>query len=812
MSKTALLVSAAALIAMPQSLHASTGQPGSTDATPQAGTERGGQEIIVTARKREERLLDVPVAISAVSEADIERYAVDSLTAIAQQVPQLIIGESQNQVGGSVNLRGIGAGVSNPSTEQSVTINIDGIPISYGNAVRLGQIDIQRVEVLKGPQALFYGKNSPGGIISLISQDPGDSFEAQVRTGYEFAADQRFIEGIVSGPLTDTIGARIVGYYSKEDGWFENNGIPVAGRTPGPVAKSLNAEDLFVRGTLKFDSTDGGVRVNAKVSYADRDRHGVGPGGLAQIMYCPFGFAQTSRRPEDCGLDRTFANVALRPEAAALHPALKDGVPFVDSEQFLTSVTADFDVSDTLTLTSVTGYYDISERSFDSFTFTTVPAVSATNDIDITSISQELRLTSNFDGPFNFVVGGFYQDGEFKIAQVVPIDLGGACPSATCFLTPYSFYDQDTEAYSVFGQVQYAFTEQLELSAGARMSWENKSLKGTINATPFEILDPKQKYDDFSPEVTLTYKITPDLTTYAAYREGFTSGGFNTVPVALRSPAFPNLAARDLAYDQMTAKGGEAGFKGYVADRQMRFDLVGYYYKYSGLQLSSWDAQAFAQRTQNAGGAKVRGVELNLTIEPHDLEGLQVRMNGSYNRATYSEFIGACYPGQSIAAGCNLVPRNPALDPSTFGTSANPFTSQDQAGQQIARAPKFLYSAGFSYDFALSEGLGSTFSFDANYTDSYMPHIEAMPQARQGAYWTLNGNVTLYGGDDRDWQVALIGRNLTNEIVAVSGGQVAFVGTGTGTAVTTPADLYGSVNSPRAVLLQWTVKSSLFGI
>ena len=92
-----------------------------------------------------------------------------------------------------------------------------------------------------------------------------------------------------------------------------------------------------------------------------------------------------------------------------------------------------------------------------------------------------------------------------------------------------------------------------------------------------------------------------------------------------------------------------------------------------------------------------------------------------------------------------------------------------------------------------------------------MPHIEAMPQARQRAHWILNGNLSLYGGEDRDWTLALIGRNLTNEIVAVSGGQLAFVGTGTGTPVTTPADLYGSVNPPRAVLLQLTVKSSLFG-
>lgn len=806
MTRRVLLSSAAALALAPEIALAQD-----VPAPPDAGPASGTGEIIVTARKREERLLDVPVAISAVSEEAIERYATNSLTAIAQQVPQLIIAESQNQVGGSINLRGIGAGLSNPSTEQSVTINLDGIPVSYGNAVRLGQLDIRRVEVLKGPQALFYGKNSPGGIISLISQDPKDFFEAQVRAGYEFAADQRFVEGIVSGPLGETLGARLVGYYSKEDGWFRNNGVAVPGRTPGPAAASNNAEDLFFRATLAFKSPGGELRVKAKVNYGSRKRDGVGPGAFGQLTYCPFGTAQTSKRAEDCGLDRNFADVALRPEVAALHPALGDGVPFTDSEQFLGSLTADYDISDALTLSSVTGYYRITEKSLDSFTFTTVPAVSATNDIRITSLSQELRLTTGFDGPLNFLLGGFYQDGEFAIAQVVPVDLGGTCPSAACFITPYTFYDQDTEAYSIFGQARYDLTAQLELTAGARMSWERKNLKGTVNATPFEILDPRQEYDDFSPEVTLTYKPTVDTTIYAAYREGFTSGGFNTVPTALRSPAFPTLAARDLSYGQMTARGGEVGFRGYLADRQLLLDVTGYYFKYSGLQLSSWDAQAFAQRTQNAGGAKVRGVEASATLRPGAVQGLELRGSVAYNKGTYTDFIGACYPGQSIAAGCNLVPRNPALDPSTYGTAANPFTSQDQSGQSIARAPRWTVNLGFTKDVQVTESIGAALSFDAAYSSSYMPHIEAFAPARQEGFWILNGNLTVFGGEDRDWSLSLIGRNLTNRLVAVSAGQVAFVGSGTGTATTTPPDLYGSVNPPRSVVLQFTVRSSLLG-
>jgi iron complex outermembrane receptor protein len=768
-------------------------------------------EIIVTARKRGERLLDVPVAVSALSSEEIERYATNSLTAISQQVPQLIVAESQNQVGGSINLRGIGAGVSNPSIEQAVTLNLDGIPISSGNAIRLGQIDVERIEVLKGPQALFYGKNSPGGIISLISADPGDYFEAKVRTGYEFVADQRFVEGAVSGPLTDTLGARLVGYYSKEDGWFRNTAVAFPGRTPGPAADSLNGEDVFLRGTLAYEAPGGDLEIKAKANYGERQRSGIGPAAFAQIVHCPLGFAQTSGRAEDCGLDRNFANVALRPEAAALHPALRNGVPFADSEQFLGSVTATYQLNPSLSLTSVTGYYEISEESFDSFTFTSVPAVSATNDLTISSFSQELRLASDFEGPVDFILGGFYQDGEFTSAQVVPIDLGGSCPSASCFLTPYTDYDQDTRAISVFGQVRYELTDQLELSAGGRYSWETKELTGTVNQTAIEILNPERDYEDFSPEVTLTYKPTPDLTAYASYREGFTSGGFNTVPTAIRSAAFPTLPLRDLSYGQMTAQGGEVGFKGYLADRQILFDLVGYYYEYEGLQLSAFDTVGVAQITQNAGGAKVRGVELRTVYNPIAIEGLELHQTVAYNKATYTDFIGACYPGQTIAAGCNLVPRNLSLDPATFGTAANPFTSQDQSGQQIARAPEWTLSAGFVYERELSDALGASIALDAIYTSSYMTQVEAQREARQDDFWMLNGAISIHDEADEGWEISLIGRNLTNEIVRVSGGAVAFTGTGTGTATTTPADLYGSVSLPRSVLLQLTLRNTLLG-
>ncbi|MCJ2185640.1 TonB-dependent receptor [Novosphingobium beihaiensis] len=762
-------------------------------------SESAGGEIIVTARKRSERLLDVPVAVSAVSSEDLARYASNSLSAISQQVPALVIGESTNQVGGSINLRGVGSGISNPSTETAVTMNFDGVPISYGNAVRLGQIDIQRVEVLKGPQALFYGKNSPGGVISLVSADPGSFFEARLRTGYEFQAEQRFAEAMVSGPLTDTVGARIVGYYSKEDGWFRNIAQPITGVTAGAGAKTLNAEDVFVRGTLTFEPTPA-TRIKFKINYGQRDRDGVGPTGLAQIVECPNGGVSVFGAT-DCKLNRTFYDAALTPGTIASDPSFKDGVPFVKSSQFLTSLSVDQDLSDSYGLSSVTGYYRLREQSIDSFSFSNIPYYGASNDVIAKGFSQELRLTSDLDGPLNFMIGGFFQDATFTIGQAFTVDFG------TPFLVGSTFYDVHTTAYSGFAQVRYKPVEQIEIAAGGRLSREDKKLTGTSFSLPFEVLDPKKHYNDFSPDITITYKPDSNLTAYAAYREGFTSGGFNTVPTALRTSANTSRPALDLSYDQMTAKGFEVGLKGYLAERQMLFDLVGYTYKYNDLQLSRYDNASFSQLTQNAGGARVQGVEFNLTMQPHAIPGLQVRTSLAYNDAHYTNFIGGCYNGQSISDGCNLALR----DPSQPASATNYYTAQDQSGQQLVRAPEWTFSAGFNYDTEFSENLGGGLSFDMNHSSSYLTQTEASPATRQKSYWQFNGTLSLNGGKDKPWELALVGRNLTNRLIRVTGAVVGSTAGQYGTAAPRQGDILASVGAPRSVLLQLTVRSSLFG-
>jgi iron complex outermembrane receptor protein len=769
---------------------------------------QGVEEVIVTARKRDERLLDVPVAVSALSSQQIERYSIATLSDIARETPQLVISEVLQSSGGVINLRGIGAGTSNPSTEQSVTPNLDGIQVSYGSAIRLGQLDLQRVEVLKGPQALFYGKNSPGGIISLISNDPGKTFEAQLRTGYEFEAKKKFAEAILSGPLSDNIGARLVGYYGKEDGWFKNIAAPIPGISLGRAKDSIETEEYFLRGTLTYNSPSNNFRAKAKMNYGYRNRPGNASAWVSQPIYCPTGVAQNSRgNTTDCKLDRYYSLAKINPAAAALDPDFGDGTPFMKNTMVLTSLSMDYDLTPELTLSSVTGYYDFHDRNVGPSTFTAVPSISIALRQTINSFSQELRLGSNYDGPLNFLAGGFYQEGNFKFRQPVAIELAPAAP----FASTLADFSQDTTAYSAFGQLRYKLTSEFEVSAGGRYSHERKSLGGFINKTTFTIQRPSRAFNNFSPEVTLTYKPDRDLTAYASYRQGFTSGGYNTNATPLRSAAFPTAPIKDLSFAPTTARGGEVGLKGYMADHQVRFDMAAYYYKYRNLQLSKFDAATVTTLTQNAGAAKVRGAEMSLIARPNSAPDFEVRSSLAYNKSNYTNFIGGCYTGQSVAQGCNLVPNNPALAATTFGTTANPYTSQNQAGQALNRAPKWSLTFGATYEHEFSDTLGMSVSFDTSYSSSYITQAEANPLSVQKGFWYLDGNISLYRQADRAWQVALIGRNLTNKLVVVSGSVTPFSGAATGTTAAVASDLIGGGGPPRSIMLQLTVKNGLFG-
>jgi iron complex outermembrane receptor protein len=253
------------------------------------------EEVVVTARKRDETLISTPVVVTAVTGADMTRRGVTNLDGVARMVPQMLIGNQSGSVqGGNISIRGIAGPDSNPFGDQAVSFNIDGVQIAKGFVRRMTEIDIAQVEVLKGPQALFFGKNSPAGIVSIRSADPTDSLEAEVAVGYESEAEEIRTTAHLSGPLSDTFGARLAVSYSEMDGYLVEPTPDSRFGFPNPFANDTDdnpeSEDYAVRGTLQWTPGDE-FDAKLKLNFASTDNNG--PAANTQFISCPFGQRQT---------------------------------------------------------------------------------------------------------------------------------------------------------------------------------------------------------------------------------------------------------------------------------------------------------------------------------------------------------------------------------------------------------------------------------------------------------------------------------------------------------------------------------------
>ena len=244
----------------------------------------------------------MPVVMTAVSGDTLTTRGVTNLDGIARMVPQLLIGNQGGSVqGGNISIRGIAGPDSNPFGDQAVSFNIDGVQIAKGFVRRMADIDIGQVEVLKGPQALFFGKNSPAGIVSVRTADPTDVVEAKVAVGYETEASEIRTDAFISGPFSDTLGGRLAVYYSQMDGYLAESTPKTRFGAPNPFANehedNPDSKDYAVRGTLKWQPSDA-FDAKLKLNYAKTENNG--PAANTQYISCPFGERQTGSG-QPCG-------------------------------------------------------------------------------------------------------------------------------------------------------------------------------------------------------------------------------------------------------------------------------------------------------------------------------------------------------------------------------------------------------------------------------------------------------------------------------------------------------------------------------
>lgn len=800
------------------------------------------EEIIVTARGGEETVREIPVAITAISQERLDQFSMESFEDLEAMTPQLSIGRSSSGNGASIAIRGIGAATSSIGIEQSVAVIIDGVYFPQGRVINEGLFDVSQVSILKGPQALYFGKNSTAGVISVQTNDPGEEFEAYIRLNNEFESDDLTIEGAISYPFSEKFGVRLAVQASDMDkGWIFNNTpdsgdiyVTADGFTgnvnlhPNPKGEDWwpQQETLYVRLTMAGDLSDN-FSYNVKLSYGNFQQNSSTGGG--ELFNCsalngvghtsqpvavqPPGrqtvlFAPNPLPGVDCIFDGARGQNDIPPDIAAINPLFdifgsgKSGEEF---ESFVYTVNLDWSLEN-YDVTAIINYHDQTEEwvaDQDGGANTSIFAAEE-NTFDNTSV--ELRAISRFDQPLNFVVGAYYQKTNRWFDQDVvfaSVEWSGPIVNPHDRFTAYNkLSETDGTTQSIYGELIWDINDRLQLTTGMRYIDENKDSYFLqpyvapysffpIFFTQFDPTDPStiiaadQDFTETIPEVTLRWEATDNITAYAAYKEGFKSGGFSN------SAILGNLSGsvKDFTFDPEENKGGELGIKANLFNNSMLLTAEVYHYTFDDLQVDFFNSQQFAFVTENAGGSITEGAEVQIEWAT-PIDGLMISGSVGYLKSEYTDFENFCYVGQTPAQGCDLRPGQLESE-----------VRQNLDGNTRPGAPEWSGFVAANYERTIGNGL--VFGITANLQFKSETVLSASdPNAIFGSFETIDANIRI-GSQDGKWQVAFIGKNLTDELAIRGAGNVPGTGGNTGTADGFRGDLSGGAIRPKQLEAQF---------
>jgi iron complex outermembrane receptor protein len=668
----------------------------------------------------------------------------------------MVIAQGGSGNGSSLRLRGIGSSSISAAFDHSVAINLDGVVVNRGRFIHNSYMDMAQLEVLKGPQSLYFGKSATAGVVSIMTNDPGDEFEFQVSGGVETEHEGTFYEMVISGPLTDTLGARLAIGGSENDELFENfsfDNDPNA--AINGAEKYYGDKSMSMRLTLLWEPTDN-FRAKLKYNYSEFDNNGGGTAYVEEV--CPEGVHQptvavglTFQGVDDCEINGNTSKIGLNPALrAGLPEGYDDGQPGLEQETDFMSLQMDWDVNENYTLTAVTGYVDLDHWELDDYSYGAGVFGGLHNNL-YESFSQEIRLASQYDGALNFQAGLFWQDIEQEFdAYQYAANIGLVAPDP---VTGWGYdYNKhhflNTEVFSAFLAFYWDINEKTEITFGARYTDEEKEgrieipyvhlfLQAAFSAPP--LIDGLEFADDnISPELAINYYVTDDISVFAAYKQGFKSGGVDNsaLPTASLSP--PDGDFGFLIYESEESDGFEIGTKANLLNGAMRLNATAFSYEYSDLQVQLFNSTAIQFSTFNASALETQGVEFDMLWQA-DVEGLSVRSAWAWTDTTYSEdFINA--------------------------------TGENLKGEDGAGSADITGYVGFTFDRGLGDSWRYSLSADARFTDDYAWTATLNP-FEQDSFWVWDAAISVYSDDDRH-QFSLIGRNIGDEYYIIGGGAI----------------------------------------
>lgn len=605
-----LCASVAAIMAMGIVEASAQTKPNDNPNTAEGSPSGGITDIIVTAERRASSVQNTPLAITAVTGQSLADRQVQSLADLTDSLPSVNLNPVLGT--GRIAIRGVGLDTTQSGSEGRVAFHVDGIYISRPTSTISALYDVDRIEVVRGPQGTLYGRNATAGAINVITRDPGSDFGGYLRASYG-NFDAIHTEGAVSIPLSSELAVRFSGQITDRDGWGKN-------LTTG---KDINdAKTQSARAVLQWKPSDGiNIRLSGDFHHENDSDYAVrflGRGGDPNIP--PLAFQLGGSVPAN--LRDTFS-----------------GTQQANRRKFYGgALSAEFDLNGA-TLTSLTGYRHSNTNLLNDADNTQILVVDFLQKEKADQFSQEVRLSGSFDrGQW---VGGLYYFNE-TIRGSNAFSPGTSLISRTAPLPPFiaqGFYSGGrlkTNAYAVFGQIEYEPIDKIKAILGGRYSYEEKSTNEFFfnnfnvpytNPSIYPVqrtVSRRASFHSFTPRISLEYRPDRDLMLFATYARGFKSGGFS-------------LGQLQPAFDPETLDDYELGLKGDFLDRRLRINLAGFLYKYRNLQVSR--VTTVGAQTVNAARAKIYGVEGELTAIP--VPQLQFDLTAAYLHARYRDFMTA---------------------------------------------------------------------------------------------------------------------------------------------------------------------------
>ena len=656
----------------------------------------GIEEIVVTAERREKSVQDTPIAISAFSAAEIGRSDLDAIENIQFQVPGLVYAEVESY--SQVTLRGVGLEVLATAGEPGVAFNIDGVYLPRSTTSNVILSDLERIEILRGPQGTLYGRNTAGGAINLWTKVPSGEYEGDISV--LFGNENRFrTRAAISFPIGEQLSAR-VGFASDEHDGYRRNEFAGGGAQHGGACTIANCRvkreiderdhDSF-RGVLRWVPTDD-AEVLWRYAYS-RDHNG-GPSfqyGTEIIPALAPSFFGGISGDRGSNFQNDFpSKIVRRTQSFSQTISLDLSLPWL---------------GDT-TLKSVTAYQKFYWRYHADNDGTDIAFLNALDTEETKTWSQELTLSSAGDGPLEWVGGLFYfsdradsgrfdrpfENPETYVNPILPENLGFNL-------------NQKIEAWAAFAQGSYHVTDRLRLTVGARFTREEKDFKNHIDFTLTDVqggffgipggtllvscpgVEHDNDWSKWTPKFGIDYSATDDILLFASISRGFKAGGANGFACGEQ-------------FDQEDLWAYEVGVKSQWFNNRLQVNLAGFYYDYEDFQALIFTEAA--SRLENASDADVWGAELEFVVVP--FEGFQLKGGGSLQKAAFDDFPTVdqmCQPGvpENLNAGCSR--------------------ARQLKGNDLPRAPRKSWFVNAEYERPIGDWGTGALRYEFSWTDKY---------------------------------------------------------------------------------------------